>query len=139
MIHSSEERLGDSGLEPKTDSARILPFQRPPTDLQRAIQMRAQEMLELERERERERSRPAPVRWAVMCVLALVPVAIVVTGVDAFVRAFHHINDTYSKMPVPTRQTDSAASAEAPVQQEPGIVMLQPLPAENEPADNGGN
>lgn len=141
MIHSSEERLAASGPEPNATSARILPFQRPPTDLQRAIQMRAQETLERERERERDRSRPAPVRWAVMCVLALVPVSIVVTGVDALVRAFHHINAVYSNMPAPTQPTQSTEPANAAdaSPQEPGVVMLQPFPAENEPADNGGN
>jgi hypothetical protein len=134
MTHSSEERLGDSGHEPKSSSARILPFQRPPTDLQREIQKRAQETLERERERERDRSRPAPLRWAIIFVLALVPVGVVVTGVDAFVRAFHHINDTYSKMPAPNAQPEPAAPAETPAQ-EPGVVMLQPVPeeAQNEP------
>ncbi len=128
MTHSSEERLTESGHEPNPASAQILPFHRPPTDLQRAIQARAQETLELERELERERSRPAPARWTIMCVLALVPVAVVVAGVDAFVRAFHHINEKYSNMPVP-EQTEPVP-AEMPTQ-EPGIVMLQPLPAES--------
>src|SRR5690606_38638836 len=100
--------------------------------------MRAQATLERERERERDRSRPAPVRWAIMCVLALVPVSIVVTGVDALVRAFHHINAVYSNMPAPTQQTEATGAADAPPQ-EPGVVMLQPFPAENEPTDNGGN
>ena|SRR5690606_16093026 len=128
MTHSFEEHLAESGHEPNTASAQILPFHRPPTDLQRAIQARAQETLELERERERERSRPAPARWTIMCVLALVPVAVVVAGVDAFVRAFHHINEKYSNMPIP-EQTESVPT-EISVQ-EPGVVMLQPLPDEN--------
>lgn len=124
MTHSSEERLDDSSAEPKSDSARILPFQRPPTDLQRAIQMRAQEAIDRDLERDRERSRRAPVRRSIMFVLALIPVAVVVSGVDAFVRVFHHINDTYSKMPAP--EQPAAVSAETPTQ-EPGVVMLQPF------------
>lgn len=134
MTYSSEERLDDTGSEPKSTGARILPFQRPPTDLQREIQKRAQETMERERERERDRSRPAPLRWAIIFVLALIPVGLVVTGIDAFVRAFHRINDTYSKMPAPAAQTEAAPTTEA-LQQEPGIVMLQPLPEENETKD----
>jgi hypothetical protein len=137
MTQSSEERLGgDSGLDPKPESARILPFQRPPTDLQRAVQIHAQEMLE--RERERGRTRPAPLRWTIIFVLALLPVVAVFTGVDAFVRAFHKINDKYSKMPVPAAQSEPAPADS--ITQEPGVVILQPLPAESETteADSGG-
>ncbi len=133
MTHSSEERLDDSSAEPKSDSARILPFQRPPTDLQRAIQMRAQEAIDRDHERDRERSRRAPVRRSIMFVLALIPVAVVVSGVDAFVRVFHHINDTYSKMPAPSEQR-AAVPAETPTQ-EPGVVMLQPF---EDDEDGGG-
>lgn len=132
MSHSSEERLGESGPEPKQAGARILPFQRPPNDLQRAVQMRAQETLE--RERERQRTKPAPVRWAVIFVLALLPVLAVVAGVDAFVRAFHHINDKYSKMPVPAAQSEATPgqTIEQTTTQEPGVVILQPLAPESE-------
>ncbi len=138
MTHSSEERLDDPSAESDSTGARILPFQRPPTDLQRAIQMRAQEAIELDHARERDRSRGAPVRWAIIFVLALIPVGIVFSGVDAFVRVFHHINDTYSKMPVPEAEP-AAQPAETPVQQ-PGIVILQPLPEEDTAqAPSGGN
>ncbi len=129
MSHSSEDRLGDLGPESKQTSARILPFQRPPTDLQRAVQMRAQEALEIERER--ARTKPAPLRWAIIFVLALVPVLAVVAGLDAFVRVFHHINDTYSKMPVPAAEPQTSTE-ELPAAPQPGVVILQPLPDESE-------
>lgn len=126
MSHSSEERLQDSSPSP-SKTARILPFERPPTNLQRAVQARAQEALE--RDRERSRGKPAPLRWAVMFLLALIPVGLLFAGVDAFVRAFHRINETYSKMPAP----NPAPEQVAPVQEspsEPGVVMLQPLEAQ---------
>ena len=48
MTQPSEERFPESADQPKT-SARILPFERPPSDLQKAIQARAQEALERDR------------------------------------------------------------------------------------------
>lgn len=130
MTHSSEEHLGASGLEPQAATARILPFQRPPTVLQRAIQMRAQELLERERERERERAKPAPLRWAVIFVLALLPVTAVVLGVDAFVRIFHRINAAYMDAPPAAEQPDATTVVESTTQQL-GVVMLQPIPEES--------
>lgn len=139
MSHSSEERLQHSPASAAPKTARILPFERPPTELQRAVQERAQEALE--RDRERSHTKPAPLRWAVIFLLALVPVLLLIAGVDAFVRVFQHINDTYSKMPAPSSETQAAP----PVQEsasEPGVVMLQPLneaegeqPAQNAPAE----
>jgi hypothetical protein len=136
MTHSSEERLDDPGAESKSASARILPFQRPPTDLQRAVQMRAQEAIDRDLERDRERSQRAPVRRSIMLVLALIPVAVVVSGIDAFVRVFHHINDTYSKMPAPSEQP--AVPAEITTQ-EPGVVMLQPYVEDDKAAAENGD
>jgi hypothetical protein len=137
MTHSFEEPLHSPNAESDSPGARILPFQRPPTDLQRAIQMRAQQAIELDHERERDRSKGAPVRWAIIFVLALIPVGIVFSGIDAFVRIFHHINDTYSNMPVPEAEP-AAQPAEMSVQQ-PGIVILQPLPDDDTAqTPNGG-
>jgi hypothetical protein len=126
MTQPSEERFPESADQPKT-SARILPFERPPSDLQKAIQARAQEALE--RDRERAKIKPAPLRWAIMFLLALVPVILLVLGIDAFVRAFHKINDTYSKLPMPPAP-EAQAPAEPPRQQQPGVVILESVPQE---------
>jgi hypothetical protein len=127
MTHSFEEPLHSPNAESDSPGARILPFQRPPTDLQRAIQMRAQQAIELDHERERDRSKGAPVRWAIIFVLALIPVGIVFSGID----------DTYSNMPVPEAEP-AAQPAEMSVQQ-PGIVILQPLPDDDTAqTPNGG-
>jgi hypothetical protein len=129
MSQPSEERLGDAPAENKPTSARILPFERPPNDLQRAVQIRAQEALE--RERERGRTRPAPLRWAIMFVLALVPVVLIFAAVDGFVRAFQRMNDTYSKMPVPaSTEPATADDGSSNATQEPGVVILKPIQEE---------
>ena len=127
MTQPSEERFTESADQPKT-SARILPFERPPSDLQKAIQARAQEALE--RDRERAKTKPAPLRWTIMFLLALVPVMLLVLGIDAFVRAFHKINDTYSKLPMPPAPEAQAPAYEPPRQQQPGVIILESLPHE---------
>jgi predicted nucleic acid-binding Zn ribbon protein len=131
MNQPSEERLGDPPADTEPASARILPFERPPTDLQRAVQMRAQETLE--RERERSRVRPAPLRWAIIFLLALVPVVLIFAAVDGFVRAFQHINETYSNMPVPANDEAPDAQDDS-TSQEPGVVMLRPVEEAQEAA-----
>jgi hypothetical protein len=131
MSQPSEGRLPEP--EQAKSTARILPFERPPTDLQRAIQARAQEELELQRER--ARTKPAPLKWTVMFVLALVPVLLLVAGIDAFVRVFHHINDTYSKMPVPAGPESAPVEAQPRAPQQPGVVILESVPQQPEAVD----
>ena len=115
-------------MDLKPATARIIPFERPPNELQRAVQLRAQEALE--RDRDRQRFRPAPLRWAVILVLAAIPVVLVFGAVDAFVRAFHQLNASYSQMPAPASQTtDTPAQRE--VVSQPGVVMLSPVPPED--------
>ena len=127
MNQASDEQMDSSGT---TDHQREVPHatgERPPTDLQRAMQQRAQESIE--RSRERARIKPAPLKWTVMFVLALVPVLILVAGIDAFVRVFHKINDAYSKLPVPAPEPQDPTLSE-PVEQRPGIIILQSPAAE---------
>jgi hypothetical protein len=133
MSQPFEDPLRDPSASSSSKTARILPFERPPTDLQRAVQTRAQEAIE--RERERSRTKPAPLRWAVIFLLALVPVLLIFAGVDAFVRAFHRINETYSNMPAPAapESAEQAAPPPAVIQQEPGVVILQPMNESQDP------
>src|SRR5262245_11226310 len=75
MSHQSEDRLPESASgSPSPVSARILPFERPRSELQRAIQERAQEAIDLDRDREREVKRPQPLKWLIIFVIALIPV-----------------------------------------------------------------
>lgn len=125
MNQSSEDRLHGPYFEPKAATARIIPFERPPTDLQRAVQLRAQEALD--RDRDRQRTKPAPLRWAVILLLAMIPVVLIFAAVDAFVRVFHHVNASFSTMPEPS--TTNQAPRESASQ--PGVVMLSPLHEED--------
>lgn len=131
MTQHSEERLPETeGAASVNAGARILPFERPPSDLQRAIQQRAQEALDVDRERDREKRRPKPLKWLAIFALACIPVLLTVTAVDGFVRVFHKIVATYSEAP-PT-QEQQAAPSEPEAASQPGVVMLQSYEA---PAD----
>jgi len=127
MSHPSEDRLPESapaGTETPM-SARILPFERPRSELQRAIQERAQEAIDLDRDREREVKRPQPLKWLIITALALIPVVIIFGAVDGFLRAFYRINQAYSTAPTQSTQPQ-ASEPQSPTQSEPGVVMLQP-------------
>ena len=120
MSQHSEERL-PSPFEERTRSAQILPFERPQSDLQKAVQQRAQEAIELRREREQTRKAPVA-RWIIGLAAALLPVLGLIVGFDGFLRVFHRINAMYESMPAP-----QAAPAAEPEQVEPGVVMLRPM------------
>ncbi|HEX7012393.1 MAG TPA: hypothetical protein VF161_06595 [Steroidobacteraceae bacterium] len=136
MTQHSEERLPDDATSlARSESARILPFERPQSDLQRAIQQRAQEAIDLDLERDREVRKPRPLKRLIVFVVALIPVVLIFGAVDGFLRAFYRINEMYLSQP-PAEQ----APSEAPVSSTPGVVILQPYgvtpdaaPAEEKP------
>jgi len=120
MSQHSEDRLLTPFEEP-APSARILQFERPQSDAQKAVQLRAQQEIDLKRSR--EESRKAPVgRWIIGLTVAMVPVIILLGSVDGFLRVFHRINAMYESMPEPP-----ASVVEEPLQTQPGVVMLRPL------------
>jgi hypothetical protein len=127
MSQHSEDRLS-APMEPRLSTARILPFERPQSELQKALQLRAHEDMELSRRRLSQR--PPLIRWMIGIVGAAVPVVILVMGLDGFLRMFHHITDMYAKMPVPA----APVVAEAPSQSQPGLVMLKSVESEAPPA-----
>jgi hypothetical protein len=139
MSQHSQDRLEDASLAAQAGkSARILPFERPQSDLQRAIQLRAQEAMDIERDREREANRPQPLRWLVIFAIALIPVVLIFGAVDSFLRVFYKINETYNSMPAP--EPAPSVEEEAPAAQTPGVVILQsfeetkpPAPADEQP------
>jgi hypothetical protein len=130
MSHQSEDRIEESAPPAESDphSAKILPFERPQSDLQRAVQMRAQEALEMDRDRKREANKPAPLRWLIIFLIALIPVVLMFAGVDAFLRVFQKINASYSAPAV-----EQAEPAPDLTQSEPGVVMLQPYEERDSP------
>jgi hypothetical protein len=128
MTHHSEERLPDSAPADAhtASSARILQFERPQSDLQRAIQMRAQQNIDLDRDRDREKKKPRPLRWIVILAIALIPVVLIFSAVDGFLRAFYRINDSYKAEPASESQPAAAEPEELPQVSQPGVVLLQP-------------
>ena len=121
MSQQSEDRLEDSAPAPSVSpSARILPFERPQSELQRAVQLRAQEAMEIERDREREAKKPAPLKWLVIFAIALIPVVLIFGAVDGFLRAFYRVNEIYKSAPAPTPPSQSETASQ------PGVVILQP-------------
>jgi hypothetical protein len=122
MTHHSEERLPETEGAPSVRAgARILPFERPQSELQRAIQQRAQDALDRDAELDREKRRPQPVKWLTIFALACIPVLLTIVAVDGFLRVFHKVADMYSSPP----QQEQAQPAETESNSSPGIVMLQ--------------
>lgn len=125
MTQHSEERLPETEGAPSVRTgARILPFERPQSELQRAIQQRAQETIDLNLERDREKRRPQPLKWAAIFVLACIPVALTLGAVDGFLRVFHQVTATFTSMPAPEAQEQQPVPSEE-LQTTPGVVMLE--------------
>lgn len=120
MTQHSEERLPETEGAPSVrPGARILPFERPQSELQRAIQQRAQEALDRDAELDREKRRPQPLKWLTIFALACIPVLLTIVAVDGFLRVFHKVADMYSSPP------QQAQPAETESNSTPGVVMLQ--------------
>jgi hypothetical protein len=123
MTQHSEERLPETEGAPSVRAgARILPFERPQSELQRAIQQRAQDALDRDRELDREKRRPQPLKWLAIFALACIPVLLTIGAVDGFLRVFHKVAAMYSTA-TPTQEQQPAQSED--VQSQPGVVMLQ--------------
>jgi hypothetical protein len=138
MTHQSEGRLPESAPAGASipASARILPFERPRSELQRAIQERAQEAIDIDRDREREVKRPQPLKWLIITALALIPVILIFAAVDGFLRAFYRINQAYSS---PATQNAQPQASEPTQSSEPGVVLLQPLGEQSAPTDEAAS
>jgi hypothetical protein len=128
MTNSSEERLSEAAAETSAEApagARILSFERPRSDLQRAIQQRAQEAIVREQERDREVRRPRPLRTLIILAVATIPVVLLFGAVDSFVRAMHSAYDRYFSEPA-TPAPSVQPVEPTPQSSEPGVVLLQP-------------
>lgn len=131
MSQQSEERVPEQVASPAT-SARVLPFERPQSDLQKAVQQRAQEAIDLERDRAASRKTPAW-RRALVLVLAAIPVVLTFGAAIGFVGALRQFNArVFESAPAEqTAPTDRPAVNVEPTVADPDVVILQPL---NEPA-----
>lgn len=124
MSQTSEERVPDSSAA--SEKARILPFERPQSDAQRAVQQRAQETIELERTR--SRFKPTPMRWVVIFFAAAIPVGLMLGAMDGILRAMQMLNAMYEKEDAErAKHAPVAVAPEADEPQEPGIVLLRPF------------
>jgi len=132
MSQSSEDRVPQSAIDAQ-EPARILPFERPLSELQRSIQWRAQTANDVQREREREAKRPRPLKWLIIFLLALVPVVMIFGALDAFLRLYYRLTEQYLSAPV----EQSLPAASEPLQSEPGVVLLRPY--EVSPVDSSAN
>lgn len=138
MTQQSEERLPETqSAQSERSGARILPFERPQSELQRAIQQRAQEALDLDRERDRETRRPQPLKWLTIFALACIPVLLTIVAVDGFVRVFHKVNAMYLSEPAAQEQPAAPSAMESGAESSstnstPGVVMLQSYDAQSD-------
>lgn len=136
MSQQSEERLSNESSGPQT--ARVIPFEKPPSDLQRAVQMRAQERIDAES----IKPKASPLRSVIGLVVATIPVLLIFSGFFVAVQAVRLITSLYA--PAPQAQADAQPVQEAPEPQQPGVVMLVPdrsvpstPPAQNPPQKAG--
>lgn len=134
MSQQSEECLPESASAEQNGvpGARILHLKGRQYDLQKAIQLRAQESVEREAALDHEQRRPKPLKWAVALLIAAIPIALTLVAVDSFLRVFHKYLDvtveTANKQAEEQAAAAEAAEARAPVtSDEPGVVMLSPL------------
>jgi hypothetical protein len=139
MSQHSEERASESDIDssaPTVGTARVIPFERPQSELQKAVQQRAQETME--RERDRANQKPPAWRRALVLVLAAVPVFLTFGAALGFVGALRQFNSAmFEGTKNSTEQAPPAATA--PAQPEPGVVMLQPYDKLNPPPNNGSS
>lgn len=144
MSQHSEERVSDE-VSVSTVKAQVLPFERPQSELQKAVQQRAQERIELERERAR-RQRPAIWRRVLVLALAAIPMFITFGAAIAFVGALRQYNSaifnsagssgTQQASPQPTVPTTNQRAQPPQVSSDPDVVLLQPYSI---PAEAGGS
>jgi hypothetical protein len=133
MSHTSEERVSDDSPVPAT-SARIVPFQRPQSELQKAVQERAHEAMA--RDRDRANQRPAPWRRALVFVLATVPVVLTFGAALAFVGALRQFHSAVLASP-PAQPPAHAAQTPASSTKSSDVVMLQPFATPAAPPKEG--
>ena len=121
MSQHSEERVSDQVVSINGKS-RVVPFERPQSELQKAVQQRAQEAID--RERDRAKQRPAAWKRAFVLVLAAVPVVLTFGAAIGFVSALRQFNTAVFEgaKDAPPQSAQGANPAPA----EPDVVILQP-------------
>lgn len=121
MSQQPQERASDQPVAPQ--KARILPFERPQSELQRAVQLRAQERIDAEC----VKPKTSPLRSIVTLLAALVPVLLIFSGFFVAVHAVRLITSLYMSAPQsPAPATVEQAEVSPPEASQPGVVILVP-------------
>lgn len=121
MSQQPQERASDQPVAPQ--KARILPFERPQSELQRAVQLRAQERIDAES----VKPKTSPLRSIVTLLAALVPVLLIFSGFFVAVHAVRLITSLYMSAPQsPAPATVEQAEVSPPEASQPGVVILVP-------------
>jgi hypothetical protein len=129
MSQYSEERVSDV-VVPLPVRGQVVPFERPQSELQRAVQERAQERID----RARSKPRIGPMRMIVTIAVATIPVLILLGMINGAVRGIHLLTTFYAARASATTTTKPAPAAEP---QQSDVVLLVPTaPAKQPPAEN---
>jgi hypothetical protein len=133
MSQQSEERVSDLAESPPA-TARVVPFERPQSELQRAVQQRAQEAIELERARAASR-RPPVWRRGLVLALATIPVFITFGAAVGFIGALRQFNSAVlNSQPAAPADNAGQTTSQPSTSLQGDIVMLQPLAPSNAPS-----
>ena len=127
MSQHSEERVPDEAAAGLA-KGQVVPFERPQSELQKAVQQRAQEIIDRERDRAVQQ-RPPTWRRALVLALAAIPVFLTFGAAIGFVGALRQFNTAvFNSQPEATNSSPTEAPPTvAPANSsEPGVVMLQP-------------
>ena len=112
MSQRPEEPLSDEPAAPQ--KARVIPFERPQSELQRAVQIRAQERIDAESVKPKR----SPVRSILTLAAALVPVLLIFSGFFVAVQAVRLITSLYATAPqsqaAPQQSEDLSAQPQQP-------------------------
>ena len=120
MSQQSEERVSDQVASTNV-TARVIPFERPQSELQKAVQQRAQEAID--RERDRANQKPPAWRRALVLVLAAVPVVLTFGAAIGFVSALRQFNTAVFDNEKATAPQSVKGANAGP--SEPDVVILQ--------------
>jgi hypothetical protein len=131
MNQYSEERASDV-VVPLPVRGQVVPFERPQSELQRAVQERAQERID----RARSKPRIGPMRMIVTIAVATIPVLILLGMINGAVRGIHLLTNFYAARATATATTKSPPSPTAKPQQSDVVLLVPTDPAKQPPAEN---
>lgn len=130
------ERASDA-VGPEPPKAQVLPFERPQSELQKAVQQRAQETIDRERDRA-ALQRPAPWRRVLTLALAAIPVFLTFGAAVGFVGALRQFHSTVFSSPSPAPASANGAQQPPVTSSDPDVVILQPYVTPAPPPNDDG-